>query len=339
MSETGPSLIQTSPITLWSRYKDGGEQVIIVPGQRTAKGRRKRQGWTFTLADPGGVRPPKTFQSARSLLVGITKHPEARHLTLDRYFGIGKYEPPVAPQGGRDQINLTILEILDPSNALELRPQNLPLPLGMVIDPGALASALPMPLGIDLAARGDEVAKLLFAGFGHAIHANGYDPDDVLQEVYAGILVRNRGTCAFDPRKASFGHYVHMVAQCVMSNWHRKQNRRKGREQTGAPGYGIDGESGLVDVQDSSVADKASITIAAADGHPLDRHMFADLHRFIERSPKHDSVDAHLALQALPLVQDGYGRTEIAEHLGVSKAAVSRALTFLRRTVKEWLSL
>jgi hypothetical protein len=46
-------------------------------------------------------------------------------------------------------------------------------------------------VGIDLGARGHEVRKLLFAGFAGKMLSRGYDPEEVLQEIYAGLLVRN----------------------------------------------------------------------------------------------------------------------------------------------------
>jgi len=88
----------------------------------------------------------------------------------------------------------------------------------------------PVAVGIDLAVRGIEVRKLLYAGFGLRMARAGYDPEEVLQEVYRGILVRNRGKCPFDVRKSSFGHYVHMVIECILSNYHRRESRRRDAE-------------------------------------------------------------------------------------------------------------
>ena len=87
-----------------------------------------------------------------------------------------------------------------------------------------------VPLGIDLHKRGHEVRKLMYAGFGLRIARSGYDPEEVLQEVYRGILVRNEGKCPFDVRKSSFGHYVHMVIECVLNNYHRKEQRKRHHE-------------------------------------------------------------------------------------------------------------
>lgn len=244
----------------------------------------------------GGSR---TYKSARAMLADLTGHPQGRHWTFDRYFRLGRYES----QRGTGPSIFEVFEI------------------------GSPAVIRSRVKGIDLEARGEEVAKLLFAGFGRRIHGCGYDPEDVLQEVMAGILVRNRGTCAFDSEKSSFGHYVHMVCECVLSNYHRKQSRRREKEQVGA----FDKDGVLVDVADSTVADRESLNRTE---DPLDRRASEDLERCLGRVR---GVDAGVAIRILPLLQEGYGRAEMAERLGLSKAAISRALTCLRRVTREWI--
>lgn len=86
-------------------------------------------------------------------------------------------------------------------------------------------------LGIDLALRGNEVKKLFYAGgfTGTLVHER-IDPDEFLQEVYRGILARNRGTCPWDVKKSSFGHYVHIIIRCVLSNYLRRERLHGARE-------------------------------------------------------------------------------------------------------------
>jgi DNA-directed RNA polymerase specialized sigma24 family protein len=84
--------------------------------------------------------------------------------------------------------------------------------------------------GVDLENRGHEVAKLFYAGFARSVMGRGYDPQEVLQEVYKGILIRNKGKCPFDPRKSTFGHYVHMVIKCILANYLRRWDRVKNAE-------------------------------------------------------------------------------------------------------------
>lgn len=86
-------------------------------------------------------------------------------------------------------------------------------------------------LGIDLAVRGHEVRKLFYAGgFTGVLNREGIDPDEFLQEVYRGLLARNKGTCPWDAKKSSFGHYVHIVIRCVLSNYLRRERLRGTRE-------------------------------------------------------------------------------------------------------------
>lgn len=87
-------------------------------------------------------------------------------------------------------------------------------------------------LGIDLSVRGTEVRKLFYAGgFTGTLVREGIDPDEFLQEVYRGLLARNRGTCPWDAKKSSFGHYVHIVIRCVLSNYLRRERLRDSREE------------------------------------------------------------------------------------------------------------
>lgn len=109
-------------------------------------------------------------------------------------------------------------------------------------------------LGIDLLRRGKEVRKLLMSGFGGTIQKSGWDVEDVLQDVYVGILTRNNGTCPWDAKKSSFGHYVYMICRCVVANYARKQARIR-REQVGlmdSEGIEVDAGELAVDVADAS---------------------------------------------------------------------------------------
>lgn len=317
-------------MTLWSRYEDGSRRVEVYPvgsgsgdavgvesgeggvsdlGGVTGRKRRSKVGWRYEVMDLNGS--VRSYRTAKELLIYLTGHPNARNWTFDRYFGIGKHARDCESEG------LTIFEILSPKNALD-------------------QSGKPIQLGIDLVNRRDEVAKLLFARFGNVIRGCGFDSDDILQEVYKGLLIRNKGTCAWDSRKSSFGHYVNMVAEGVMSNIFRKSNRRKEKEQIGAPGGGADDAfGGSVDASESMFAERAAITIADTQTDN-DARVLEDLSRFLVASSS--GGDSEIALKTLPLVQAGYGRSEIAEQLGVSKVVVSRALGVLRKVAKEWAS-
>lgn len=196
-----------------------------------------------------------------------------------------------------------------------------------------LQPAQPAPFpgkGIDLVNRGHEVRKLLFAGFGKRIAQAGYDPDDVLQEVFRGILARNEGKCPWDAKKSSFGHYVHMVCECILNNYHRKQSRMREFEQIGMNTLGREGDWEESDAADAAVADQNAGTDEAVG---LDRAV-GSLGDWL--SGMGERPEATLARQILPLLVEGYTRSEIAEQLAIDPSKVGRALNFLRKHSAEW---
>jgi RNA polymerase sigma factor (sigma-70 family) len=79
-------------------------------------------------------------------------------------------------------------------------------------------------LGIDVGDKSDDIRRLFFKKYAKVAVSLGEDPEDVLQEVYKGLLLRNRGKCPFDPRKAAFSTYVMMVCHCVTSNYFKKSS-------------------------------------------------------------------------------------------------------------------
>ena len=180
--------------------------------------------------------------------------------------------------------------------------------------------------------RGTEVRKLLFAGFGQWISTANYDPDDVLQEVFKGLLARNRGKCPWDARKSSFGHYVHMVCRGILSNYHRKVKRRREFETTGVSGF-TDGAFGTTDVGSSQVLSAPASAPANLSGMAEAQDA---LTVFLEASERAHTRDGQMAVRIVPLVQVGMTRAEIADELGVSRASVSRGLTYLRSQAAQW---
>jgi DNA-directed RNA polymerase specialized sigma24 family protein len=197
------------------------------------------------------------------------------------------------------------------------------------------------PRGVDLAQRGVEVAKLLRAACGQAIQGYGYDFDDVLQEVYQGLLRRNRGPGAFNPERASFGYYITMVCRCVFSNYHAREQRRRSRETYGGWDY-QDGAWSPVDAGDMASCDPLdSVDLELVEVGEC----MTDLSDFIadqDEAWRQDATlyqDARLAREVLPLVYAGKRRGEIAAELGISAPAIGRALSYLRGVTREWVSL
>lgn len=287
---------------LYARGAEGSLPVRVI----THEGSKR-----FELFHPDR-NEPEVFTSSRSLLVSLTGHPSARNWTFDRYFRQGRFAPPSSRWIGQP----------DPQVMSELwRPTIIKsIPYGS-----------PGNLGIDLKNRGHEVAKLLFAGFGHWIHSAGYDPQDVLQEVYRGILARNIGKCPWDARKSSFGHYVHMVCRGVLSNYHRKIGRERGHEQSG---LGVVDEGGfeIVDVSEANLAAPETSELVTLE--TTDALKGLDLFLSKETEP-----EAPLARSILPMLAVGMDRAEIAGALGLSKSTVAKGITYLRETTRKYMSL
>ena len=88
-------------------------------------------------------------------------------------------------------------------------------------------------LGIDLEKKHEEVRKLFLKHCSKMCHDNYCDVEDVLQEVYKGILIRNKGKCPFNPKKSAFSTYIVMVAKCVTINYVNKKSKKSERETYG----------------------------------------------------------------------------------------------------------
>jgi len=308
-----------APVILFSRYRDGSKPITVLGSGRAR-----------TFETPGPDGQVQKFDSARALLLSL--HGRDLHWTFDRYARTGRYAPlpDVTGTPVLDLLGTTFNEIVIDipvvgEQAVQITTSELAILTSKKSAPDSST------LGIDLAKRGHEVAKLLFAGFGQLIFASHYDPDEVLQEVYRGILARNRGTCAWDARKSSFGHYVHMVCSCVLKNWHRREAKYRQMERTGLPCFGESGERSLGDV-----AEIAQDHLMCRDTlYRSEESAADDLTQYIVAHGP--SGDAMLALTILPHVRAGLGRTEIALETGLAKPVVSRGLTYLRETTRRWM--
>lgn len=306
MNTSSVGLSESSGLLVYARGGEGNLPVRVI----TLEGGRTRR---YELFRPG-AQEPEVFTSSRSLLVSLTGHPNARNWTFDRYFRQGKHAPPSARLIGKP----------DPSvwGSFEGGP--------VIKVPSARPDGVTV-LGIDLERRGGEVAKLLFAGFGHWIHSAGYDPQEVLQEVYKGILARNEGKCPWDARKSSFGHYVHMVCRGVLSNYHRKVGRERGHEQSGL-GVIEDGGFEIVDVSEANVeAPETSERMAFELGDAM-----RGLDQFLRGRLDATSAEGRMARRLLPLIVQGMDRGEMADVLGVSKGTVAKGLSYLRDATRAW---
>lgn len=311
---------------LYARSAHGSVPIRVV-----RPGALRGQPGIFEMLGTGGEVVAR-HESTRSLLTALTGRRD-HGLTFDRYFGIVDHRG-LPPAGGSvlDLFMNVALARLTVAPATASRPRP-------ALRAAAVTTSQP-ELGIDLAARGHEVRKLLFAGFGARIMRSGYDPDEVLQEVYRGILARNRGKCPFDVKKSSFGHYVHMVAECVLLNYHRRESRRHQVEQVGmsTPASMRDepeGQTGTVDV--AAVAERVLVDHHAAGStaeglHEALRRLDQHLQKKVSRGLAVDPAAAHVA----SMLVMGMGRREISQELKVSQARVTEIIGSLREHAADW---
>lgn len=241
-------------------------------------------------------------------------------------------------------LELALLEALglEPGWVEPTEPRVLPVQPWVSLEPeeGVLqegASSGGDGLGFDLGARAHEVRKLLFKGYGSWMARSHYNPEDVLQEVYKGLLTRAQGKSRFDPSKSSFGHYIHMVCGSVLANYHRKRGKRREHEQVGM--LGMDSEHGGLTYMDASQAsdmmDGSDMLLSGATEDTSDHASWGLALDSMEEHLVECGV-GDLAVQTLEYTTQGYTRSEIAEALDENAGRVGRALAKLRRAARSW---
>jgi DNA-directed RNA polymerase specialized sigma24 family protein len=150
------------------------------------------------------------------------------------------------------------------------------------------------------------------------------DPEDVLQEIYQGLLIRNNGTCPFDPSKSSFGHYVYMVADCVINNHYRKTARRREVEQVGVSTPSGDS----FEVLDLSEASE-KVDFGKNLTH-YDSGLGTVLSKLHELLLDVGVTDTDVYVQTAALLHDGLSHDLIAQSLDVPKSRLSKVIKTLR---------
>ena len=264
----------------------------------------------YTVCWPEGEQ---TYPSARKTIIALVNGERAPqsgaydpHLTWDRYFRRGRYSRGTYPL-------IDVLSLFLPNQKLA------------VVNPSISASSevlvVHLPKGIDLAKRGIEVKKLFYAGFARGVLKKGYDTDDVLQELFKALLVRNNGKCPWDPSKSSFGHYVHMVCRGVVSNYHRKHSRVSRSEFYGV--RSVDGT--IVDVSQSDLA-RCKANQLEVDHRNQRLNLLSNLVEISEAQGR----DANFTTSCLTLLSEGFKQKEIAQELGCSAYKVSETVRWAR---------
>jgi len=122
--------------------------------------------------------------------------------------------------------------------------------------------------GIDLSEKHEEIKKLFYKHCGKSCINTGNNPEDVLQEVYKGLLIRNKGRCPFDEKKSAFSTYVVMVCKCVTTNYINKTKRLLKKETIG--------------VEDSIEKTDYAISHTCKDDTPYEKLFLEDIKKHLK---------------------------------------------------------
>lgn len=247
----------------------------------------------------------------------VDTHPELQEANLASYltswffdttsFPVRKAIQPRGPRKPRTRATLRSREKNEPSEVL----------LQWMFQPAAtVQDSITVSTGIDLTARGHEVRKLFYAAFARGLVKDGYNPEDALQEVYRGLLVRNKGRCPFDVKKSSFGHYVHIVARCVLGNYIRKEKRKLQFETL---------ESQMASGLSATTESSFSIQEAPDQqrGIKIERGSLEDLATSISVSLR---VDRGPVQEALQMLAEGYPIRKVCASLKVTRPWLDEVL-------------
>lgn len=300
---------------VYARAKHGGHRVLPLGN-----------GSGFKVEWPHG---PVSYPSARQTIIALVncnpKPPPGAydpHLTFDRYFRRGRHTRTRNPIPSVD-----VLALFQPSPSIAVAVKSRKVVPSTTL---TVHTPKPKPKGVDLTTRAHEVRKLFYAGFARRVLRYGYDPEDVLQEVYKGILVRNEGKCPFDASKSSFGHYVHMVCGCIVSNYRRRYSRLDRNEVFG------------VSTLDGDVVDVAEADLVVVEGmqedHSSLQSSVSDLTLFIERAAEEAGLDPYLATSCIDFLYEGRRNKEIVAATGAKPSMVSKVLKLVRSAARDWQS-
>lgn len=144
------------------------------------------------------------------------------------------------------------------NNTLKKRPDKLPWPRNAADDPS-------VTIGVDVVQKKKDITKIVHKFF----KVDGYDMDELIQEVITAIIHKNYTRSAHDPRKSSFGHYVYMVANNVCINIvHKKRRYDRESESIDSTPCGQEEGRSIIETyssDDHKLADEVDVLVELED--------------------------------------------------------------------------
>lgn len=282
-----------STYILYSRYEDGALPVQI---KESGEGKRKR--YELKIGD-------LIYKSVKDFL---KQSKSKAATTFFNYFRVNTRK------------DLTIYKILEniktyKDSCTSYKPDNDDLLLDEVGD--VLESPQTVSnMGIDIVKKKKDIEKIFYAYYAKRAVSEGLSVEDLLQEVFKGLLVRNKGKGAWNPSRGSFGSYVHMVSGSVYKNFRKKEIKRGMKEKGEIPKNYTESST-----EDSDYSNEAMI--------------MNDFKKWIKtKRGMSDSV-----ISIVELLSSGKKKKEIAEELGINSTSLHKAIDGLKLKINEFLSM
>jgi DNA-directed RNA polymerase specialized sigma24 family protein len=167
-------------------------------------------------------------------------------------------------------------------------------------------------LGVDIEARREDIRSLFFKRQAPSLVREGLDPEDVLQEVFKGLLIRNKGTCPYDPEKAAFSTYVVMVMNCIVMNVVNKHRKDSGRCDVGSK---------------EDIADSPIYQTGSYEEDPMDNLILEEMRSSLQGD----------FLKVYDALMDGWKVSHIASNFGWENKKVSHLVKEVRKKVHAYM--
>ena len=160
-------------------------------------------------------------------------------------------------------------------------------------------------LGVDVEAKANDIKSIFYKHFAKMCIQSKYDPEEMLQEIYLGILHRNKGNCPFDPAKSSLSTYIVMVSRCILFNIFNKENKTRAR---------------IFDPKE-----KDDLFRLIKDNHDFDTKFLIEEARNLCRTEDMKNVFDQMLL--------GYNISQISSNLKIENRKVSEMTSKIKKTI------
>jgi DNA-directed RNA polymerase specialized sigma24 family protein len=271
---------------LYSRYEDGSKPIQI---KEEGEGRRKR----YEL-EVGG----KIFTSLSSFLKTSKSKAATSFYT---YFGVRKISDLPIFSIFRDieeYRNEQLAEFENEASSIE------------EVKGGDVKT------GFNIADKKKDIERIFYAFYAKRAVAEGLSVEDLLQQVFIGLISRNTKRGAWNPARGSFGSYIHLVIGSVYRNFRKKEISRGMKERLEVP--------------------KNYTESTTSDSDFLDDKILLDSFKNWIKTKK---GMGDLAGDVTVLLSEGRKKKEIAEQLGINSTHLHKLIVNLKSKVSEFLNV